>query len=44
MSWYWSSTLSEGSDYAEGVIFNSEYITEGGSRTVGASIRPVIPK
>lgn len=44
MSWYWSSTLSEGSDYAEGVIFNSEYITEGGSRTVGASIRPIIPK
>lgn len=43
MSWYWSSTLAEGSNYSESVVFNSEYITEGGSRTVGASIRPIVP-
>ena len=43
MSWYWSSTLADGSYYAESVIFNSGYITGGGSRTVGASIRPVVP-
>ena len=46
MSWYWSSTLSDRSDYAEIALFNSEHklITEIGSRTVGASIRPVCPK
>ncbi len=43
MSWYWSSTLAEASNYSESVVFNSEFITEGGSRTVGASIRPVVP-
>ena len=43
MSWYWSSSLADGKDYAESVVFNSEYISEGGSRIVGASIRPVVP-
>jgi len=42
MSWYWSSTLSDDiPGYAESVIFNSEHINGGGSRIVGASIRPV---
>lgn len=43
MNWYWSSSLSDRSDDAESVIFNSKYITESGSRTIGASIRPVVP-
>ena len=43
MSWYWSSSLSDGSSYAESVIFNSKYINESGSRSIGASIRPVVP-
>ena len=45
MSWYWSSTLSDtdGPEYTGSLLFDSNSISWGGHRVVGASIRPVVP-
>ena len=45
MSWYLSSTLSDtdGPAYTGSLLFDSNSISWGGHRVVGASIRPVVP-